>query len=745
MDELLNEFLAEVAEQVEVAGTALVAWEAAPQDREKMDTIFRAMHTIKGSSSFFDMQRITALAHAAESCLDRLRSNAVAPTPAVIDAVLAAIEQLSSIALAAASTGTMPGGSDELLIAALDSDGAMAVSRPAPKAAAPVEAAIAASPATASPANQPPHVDSFEDAVASATGDGDVAAPAAAEQAHQPWRSVRVPVSLVANVMDTIADMVLAGHALERELISARVTPNELPSLETMSGLVGQLRFAVGQMRLVPIEQLFSGLPRLVRQTASELGKMVQLDWSGGETGIDREVIEALRDPLTHLLRNSVDHGIESLDDRVKAGKQTVGRILLTAAQSGNRILVRVRDDGRGIDIDKVGAKAREAGIVDAMTLERMDDQAKMELIFHPGLSTASSISSISGRGVGMDVVKSNIERIGGSVRIESTVGQGTTLIIDVPMTLAVFGVLMCNMADQSYAIPRSAVEEVLTWDNSAIARVDGADGRCVRLRGTLLPVVSLASVLGMDADDSERDSLDDERACIICRTIDDGRFALDVPALGDHQEVVVRPLPPILSESNLFDGLSLPDSGEPVLLLDIAGVAKAGRIVPQQDDAAGLIHALGLADAADAQADMAVQWLRATRAHDRAEIVLPLALVDRIEDVSIERLLPLANGWVAHIDGQLFPMVAPPWPAEAKPDVERLTLMRLRGDDGSVAMLAVALIGDMVNVALEAGEFTAESGAPIVLVDDEPVEMLRDIRRGCVVGTRSAEQEEAA
>src|SRR3982751_2318806 len=420
MDDLISEFIAECREMLEALGGEIVAWEAQPEDRARLDSIFRFVHTVKGNCGFFEFPRLEALSHAAEDALADVRAGRRVPDGALVSAVLAIIDRISEMVSAIEAGEDMPSGDDNHLIDAL-APGAEGAATPLV-----TTAADAGTKASAAP------------------------------------RTIRLSVELLDRVMSTVSDMVLARNELARRL---RESANDVPvdgAFERWSSISAEMRDASTRTRMQRIENLFVGLPRMVRDLSADLGKQVLVDIEGGDVELDREMIEMIRDPLTHIIRNAVDHGIELPAERLKAGKREIGVLCISARQSGNQILIDIQDDGRGIDGKRLVEKAIAGGTVDKDGAAQLTPREQLALIFEAGLSTAKSVTAISGRGVGMDVVRSNVERIGGIVEVDSKLGEGTRMTLRVPLTLTIIPALTVSIAGQHFAIPRSAIEEDL-------------------------------------------------------------------------------------------------------------------------------------------------------------------------------------------------------------------------------------------------------------------------------------------
>jgi two-component system chemotaxis sensor kinase CheA len=682
MDDLLNDFLAETAEILAEAGGAIVAWEADPADRERLDAIFRLVHTIKGSSGFLSLPRVTALSHAAEDALDQVRRGNRPANAALVTAVLGVVDRLSELCGALGSGGVEPQGDDSEVI------GALAFADAAPAAPEPVEIQL--------------------------RREDDLAAEL------QAWRSIRVPLPLLDSVMTGVTDIVLARNEFGRMLRETGADPALIAAFDRLSDSIAGMRQSVSQMRMQRIDKLFAPLPRIVRDLAQDLGKKVQFVASGGEVELDREMMENIRDPLIHIVRNAIDHGIEPLDQRVAAGKGINATLSVAARQSGNQIEIEVRDDGRGLSPDALVAKAVAARIVTATEARALTPKDKLELIFRPGFSTAAQITSVSGRGVGMDIVKSNLEKIGGIVELRNDEGRGLTIILRVPMTLTIISGLMVRAAGQYFAIPRGAVREILL-ENSDGARIDRVGGgELATVRGEQFPLLRLEEILGLKtgADEDAED-----RAIVIVRPGQGQSYALSVAAIHDHEELVIKPAAPMIMATGLYAGTTLPDNGRPVLLLDVQGLLVAAAIDASEagrsrDEAAD-------AEAAAAAARHATQLLLFRDTHDRAGggrvRGVRLSVIERVEEVPALALFESAGAVQVQIGDDIFPVHA------ARPPEGPGTVKLLRLHDGQrVLCYPIEAVIDIVRLP-DAIQPAALPGliAGVVLVGGEPVELI--------------------
>ena len=580
MDDLISEFIAECREMLEALGGEIVAWEAAPEDRARLESIFRFVHTVKGNCGFFDFPRLEALSHAAEDALAEVRAGRRHADHALVSAVLAIIDRIGEMIAALDAGEEFPAYDDSVLIAALR-QGAEAP-------AAPVAATVAEAKAIAS-------------------------AP----------RTIRLSVELLDRLMSGVSDMVLARNELARRL---REAPGDVAvdgAFERLSSIIAEMRDSITRTRMQRIENLFVALPRMVRDLSAELNKQVLVDIDGGDVELDREMIEMIRDPLTHIIRNSVDHGIETPAERLKAGKREIGILTVAARQSGNQILIDIHDDGRGINGKKLVEKAIAAGVIDRSDAVELSAREQLALIFEAGLSTAQEVTAISGRGVGMDVVRSNIERIGGIVEVDSTVGEGTRMTLRVPLTLTIIPALTVSVAGQHFAIPRSAIDEIVRANGESVTLEKLGGAGVATIRGRRVPQIALADVLGLESKLS-----DEERSFVVLRPAGSDVYALAVDRIHDHEELVVKPAAPAVMATGLYAGTTLADDGSPILLFDPAGLAEVGGVKLEAHERAARIAE---APAAPVESDTPALLFRGLDGSRRAR---RLAIVDRIEEV---------------------------------------------------------------------------------------------------------------
>jgi two-component system, chemotaxis family, sensor kinase CheA len=669
MEDLIADFVAECREMLEALGGEIVAWEVEPDDRARLDSIFRFVHTVKGNCGFFEFPRLEALSHAAEDALADVRAGRRHADGALVSAVLAIIDRIGEMVVAIEAGEEMPAGDDSALIDAL-----------VPGAEGPVVPL----------------------AVTNTEGPGKAfAAP----------RTIRLSVELLDRVMSTVSDMVLARNELARRL---RESPTEVAvdgAFERLSSIIAEMRDGITRTRMQRIENLFVGLPRMVRDLSAELGKQVLVDIEGGDVELDREMIEMIRDPLTHIIRNSVDHGIETPAERLKAGKREIGILAVSARQSGNQILIDIHDDGRGIDGKKLVEKAIAVGIVDKAHAAQLAPREQLALIFEAGLSTAKEVTAISGRGVGMDVVRSNIERIGGTVDVESKIGTGTRMTLRVPLTLTIIPALTVSIGNQHFAIPRSAIEEIVRANGESVTLEHLGGAGVATIRGRRVPEVSLAQILGLE---SELEAA--ERTLIVLRPAGGDVYALSVDRIHDHEELVVKPAAPAVMATGLYAGTTLADDGSPILLFDAAGLAQVGGIRLEVQERAARIAEVPVAALAKATEVLLFRGL------DGGRRALRLAVVDRIEEVPVSAIKHAAGQLRVQVGEAILPLAGA---TREELGDDKVRVFRL--NDGAhelgyafAEVLDFAVIDNDVIHAERPGEISGVS-----LINDEPAEIV--------------------
>ena len=657
MDELLSEFLTETNESLAQLDTDLVQLERTPDRPELVDGIFRLVHTIKGTCGFLDLPRLEAVAHAAENVLGKVRDRELAVTPAAVSLVLEALDRIKMILSTLAATAAEPAGADTDLIARLDAFAAGEAVAAAPVAPpAPPPAPPAAEPEAVVPevslddlerafqaAPGPAPVAAVMAEAAPGEGDADVAAPEIAV-ANQ---NIRVSVDLLEQLMTMVSELVLTRNQL-LQMVRGQADSTFTVPLQRLSHVTSELQEGVMKTRMQPIGNAWAKLPRIVRDLSLELGKRIELDMRGQDTELDRQVLELIRDPLTHMVRNSADHGLEKPAERVAAGKTEVGHIHLNAYHEGGHIILQIRDDGRGIDIEAVRRRIVDRSLVDPGEAAGLSDQQVMQYIFRPGFSTAAAVTSVSGRGVGMDVVRSNIEKIGGTIDMRSTAGRGTAFTIKIPLTLAIVSALIVESGGQRFAMPQISVVELVRAGGNSEHRIEQVNRTPVlRLRDRLLPLVYLDDCLSC-ATVTDRT----EEAFIVVTQVGAERFGIVVDRVFDTEEIVVKPVAPILRHIPVFSGNTILGDGSVIMILDPNGIAQT----TSASHPAEASDAEAAAAGPDHAADRVAMLLFA--AGDPEPKSVPLSLVARLEEIAADQIESSQGRKVMQYRGRLMPLL---------------------------------------------------------------------------------------
>jgi two-component system chemotaxis sensor kinase CheA len=595
MDDLLRDFVVETSESIEVVDSELVRFEQDPNNRGIIAQIFRLVHTIKGTCGFLGLPRLEALTHAAESAIDRFREGAPVTRDAVT-LILQTIDRIKLIMAELEQSAAEPAGADQDLISALEGlvnatpvpNGAAQVStefttgslvyqvlerplRPGEVSLDELEHAFRHTPAEEAEygaelldragLGRPPAVESPKAEAAEAFS-----------EASGRRNSIRVNVETLEHLMTMVSELVLTRNQLmeisRREDSAAFKVP-----LQRLSQVTAELQESVMKTRMQPIGTAWTKLPRLMRDLCAELGKEIDIEMKGAETEIDRQLLDMIRDPMVHMIRNAADHGIEPPQARVKVGKPLRGKVTVAAAQDGGFITISISDDGRGLDLNRIRAKVAALGLCSEADAKRLTDQQAARYIFHPGFSTATVVTSISGRGVGMDVVRSNVEQIGGNVDVRTVAGQGTAIDIKVPLTLAIAAALIVEAGGSRFALPQSMVVELVKPSQSGDARLEMLrDTPVLRLRDRLLPLVRLREALGLNGGGASDDLT--QSFVVVCE-VDKIRIGIVVDGVLETEEIVAKPVAARLRHLTCYSGATIMGDGAVIMILDPHGLVK--------------------------------------------------------------------------------------------------------------------------------------------------------------------------
>ncbi len=646
MDELTREFLIESQEGLDRMERCMTDLEERPQDAGLIGEIFRSVHTIKGTTGFLGFKRLEKLAHAGENLLGLLREGKLTANQPIITGLLQLLDGLRSILKTIEADNSEGEGADGVLIGWLEELQAPAHAQATRHARVKADAAPAelATPVTAPSAQIPQSAAPAQKMPVQAEGEPVKPRAAAGSAAES---SLRVDVTLLNRMMNLVGELVLTRNQV---LQATAADPNLTLLSRRLDMVTADLRESVMKARMQPVSNIFSKMPRIVRDLSQSLGRRVRLQVEGQDTELDKSLLEAIKDPLTHAVRNSLDHGIEPPEVREAAGKDPEGTLKLRAAQEGSHVIIEVSDDGAGIAVEKVRQKAIDRGLIAPERAAQLAERELLQLIFLPGFSTAAAVTSVSGRGVGMDVVRTNVEKIGGKVEIDSRTGKGTTLRLRIPLTLAIIPALIVRSVNQSFALPQGALSELVHIPpEKAAASIEWIeDAPLYRLRGKLLPLVFLEKLLmpgGQHKLTNERDNF------IAVLDADGRRFGLVVDGLADPEEIVVKPLSAVLKTIGLYSGATVLGNADLALILDPGAIAlKAGVNLRAEEEASGASES-----ESDADEGKSMDYLLVEAAGRRAAV--PLASVLRIEQVPVSRIEYIGYRPVLNFEGQLLPV----------------------------------------------------------------------------------------
>lgn len=704
MDDLLSEFLTETSESLDVVDVELVKFEQEPNNAKILDNIFRLVHTIKGTCGFLGLPRLEALAHAAETLMGKFRDG-VSVTPEAVSLILNSIDRIKEIlADLEAANGREPEGSDDDLISELErmsmsatveatagADGPAAEDDAAEEEDVPITRGSLVDQVLERPL-RPGEVslDELERAFREAeveielptaaapemeTEDDEETVPVAAPRSRETEsvkagaektekknassvsnQTIRVAVETLEHLMTMVSELVLTRNQL-LEIVRRHEDSEFKVPLQRLSNVTAELQEGVMKTRMQPIGNAWQKLPRIVRDLSQELEKPIELEMAGADTELDRQVLELIKDPLTHMVRNSADHGLEMPAERRKAGKPEKGTVRLSAYHEGGHIIIEVKDDGRGLDVEKIKKKVIENGLASESELEKMTDQQIYKYIFKAGFSTATEVTSVSGRGVGMDVVRNNIELIGGTVDLRSAPGKGTTFIIKIPLTLAIVSTLIVEASGDRFAIPQLSVVELVRVQSNSEHRIERIkDTPVLRLRNKLLPLVHLPQLLGT-AEAAEDGSFDEDNGFIVVMQVGSQTFGVVVDGVFHTEEIVVKPMSTMLRNLTMFSGNTILGDGSVIMIIDPNGIASAmashASSLATDEETDGAEDAM--LTAIDGQSSISMLLFRAGSPEPKA---VPLSLVTRLEEFEVSKIERSNGRDLVQYRGALMPLV---------------------------------------------------------------------------------------
>ena len=709
--EIIKEFLIESDENLGRLDQEIVELETDPKNPGLIASIFRTIHTIKGTCGFLGFDILTEVSHAAESILSQVRDGKRDATQSLINIILEAIDAIKKLLKVIEETGNEGDYKFTDLVKKLQafaegSEAQAPVETTLPVPASPVDEAV---PNTTE--DTPEEIQSIELTTVTATtteavptttegeaktkgGKGEKAAAAEA--------TIRVDVGLLNRLMNLVGELVLARNQVLQ--FSGRTEDRGfLATSQRLNLITSELQESVMKTRLQPIGTVWSKFPRVVRDIATSVNKQITLTMDGAETELDRTIIEAIKDPLTHIIRNSCDHGIEKPEDRVNKGKPPVGKLSMRAFHEGGSVNIEITDDGAGINPEKVKSKAVQKGLISAEQASRMSDREAINTIFLPGFSTAEQISNISGRGVGMDVVKTNIEKIGGAVDLLSVNGSGTTIKVKIPLTLAIIPGLVVTSGGERFVIPQISLSELVRLEGAnahkQLERVHSAT--VYRKRGKLLPLAYLNQVL-----QSSQTLTDEEVTNIVVLQVEGHEFGLVVDTINDTQEIVVKPLGKQLKGLTAYSGATIMGDGKVALILDVLGIAQLSGVLGETRSALGMDE-----DSANEASLEERETFLLFRAGRFERIAVPLSLVARLEEIpanSVER----ATGQLAvQYRGQILlltPLIQhlDPTASYSLPENQDLQVVVFKQDNSSIGLIVdhiVDIVEEKVTVKTKA------------------------------------------
>lgn len=663
--EILREFLLETHENLALLDSDLITLEKSPTEKNTLAQVFRTLHSVKGTAGFMGLGKLQAVAHSAESLLSKLRSGEMRFNASIATALLQVVDAIREMLSSIESSGNEGAGDYSAVVAELDrlreTGGSEAPAAPPLDHAKIIEPSV-----VAIPSPSPPSATSFasfpvaEDQTSQTISFPSLETSSETKSANVADANIRVDVGLLDQLMTLVGELVLARNQI-LQYSSVHEDDAFLGAVQRLNLLTSELQASVMKTRMQPIGNVLNKFPRIVRDLALACGKKVRFEMEGQDTELDKTLVEAIRDPLTHMVRNAIDHGIEPPETRKSRGKAEEGRLRMVAYHEGGKVIIEITDDGGGIDVARVRDKALSAQLVSPEVVARMSRQDILRLIFLPGFSTAERVTQFSGRGVGMDVVRTNIEKIGGTVDIDSPPGQGTTIRTKIPLTLAIIPALIIVCGGESYAIPQVSLLELVRLDpDQALREIERMHGVPVyRLRGALLPLVFLDEQLQLTVTRSAFDDLN-----IIVLQADDRPFGLVVDAIRDTEEIVVKPLQKQLKGISVFAGAAIMGDGRVALVLDALGLAQRASVISGAKS-----QAFGEEERPPAPEASTGQALLLFAPRGGGQMAIPLSHVARLEEFPVHAVESLGNRHVVQYRGEILPL------ADVSQELEFLSL----------------------------------------------------------------------
>jgi two-component system chemotaxis sensor kinase CheA len=650
LNEILKEFIVEALEGLDKLDQDLVALESSPDDSEIINRIFRVIHTIKGTSGFFELKKLESVAHAGENLLDAFRSKQINFSTEIANVLLNVVDSTREMLRCVESDGTEGTKDYSPLVEKLKALFESADSQQPTEIILPID----------EPSPQPIIVMPEEEVKVAAPVKQEIIMTTEIHNEVTPTQSstlsesaLRVDVGLLDQLMNLVGELVLARNQI-LQFNKTQTDSSFINTTQRLNIITSELQESVMKMRMQPIANVWNKFPRIVRDIAKSCGKDVHLEMEGKETELDKTLVEAIKDPLTHIIRNSVDHGIELPDVRLSNGKSPDGKVVMKAFHEGGNVIIEIADDGAGLNYDRIRAKVLEKGLATPEQLSRLSEQEIGRFIFAPGFSTAEKVTNISGRGVGMDVVRSNIEKIGGTVDIFSKLREGTTIKIKIPLTLAIVPTLIVSCKSQRFAIPQVNLVELVRVEGDDIHNLEHIQGnKFYRLRGNLLPLVNLRQTLRMETSNQVEN--DSDVVNIIIVKADEQHFGIVVDEVHDTEEIVVKPLGKQLKNLREYAGATIMGDGKVALIIDVMGLAKGSSLI---DEVAK--NKSNIKSEIDAQGDSAAStsaYLIVSVGAER-QVAVPLQLVNRLEEFPLDKVEHVSGRDVVQYRGGILPLI---------------------------------------------------------------------------------------
>ncbi len=769
-DAAIKEFLIESDENLSQVEQDLVSLEEHPEQEDIIASIFRSIHTIKGTCSFLGYSKLEKLAHTGETLLSMVRDGELPLVPEITTALLSMVDAIRQMLESIESTGEDGQEDFSVLIQRLTE---LQSGNPTGTMPQPTSPSCSDAPP---PVGQEEHATSVEpdqvDVLPSAGSqdltrpsslkneDHDESSEATVSPAQHPDSqkgaidakgpgvtdtTIRVDVDLLDKLMTMVGELVLTRNQI-LQWTSSQEDQGLTASSQRLSLITSELQEGIMKTRMQQIGNIFSKFPRVVRDLALSCGKEVRIDMEGQDTELDKTLIEAIKDPLTHLVRNSVDHGIERPDVRQANGKPAEGRLLLRAYHEGGQVNIEITDDGAGIDSNKLSAKAIQRGLITQDQASRMNERELQNLIFLPGFSTAEKVTNVSGRGVGMDVVKTNIEKIGGTVDLQTKMGKGTTIKVKVPLTLAIIPALVVTTGGERFAIPQVSLLELVRLEGEQIKKIEHVHGTPVyRLRGKLLPIVYLNKILHMNTQDLVKEEPEESDVIsIVVLQADNQRFGLVVEDINDTEEIVVKPLSKQLKSISVYAGATIMGDGQVALILDVMNLATHAGLAVKQGEHANNMDDLNASKGGGSHKET----LLLVQAHEKGRLAIPLRKVARLEEIKTTTLETAGDQEVIQYRGQILPLVRVSHvlgtagePSETEQEFIHLAVL---SQDGRQVGLVVDRIVDIVEEELAARTRSAQPGIWCSAVIQNRVTDVLDVSTAFEHSRLSSAQEES-